>query len=191
MAAIQHPAVNNAAPIRFIEETRYSASTEPTCPPAGIPPVTGCQAGTNPNAVQVAERNIPAPKTFAHWASIGAERIHIQPSSRINTGTAYAPKPSVCRRKSAKNAPTRPVRLTGLAAPVTVFHEGSSGWYDTRPKKMNSPAIRNRIATASLSRGYCVGPKYFIRRQSGRTQERLLLCQKRCGTQRRPQTSVA
>ena len=88
MATIQQPAVNSAAPVVFIEEMRYSASTEPISPPAGIAPAMGCQVDANPNAVHVAARNTPAPEIFAHWASIAAERIHIQPSSRINTGTA-------------------------------------------------------------------------------------------------------
>src|SRR5271167_1320575 len=127
MATIQQPRVNSTAPVMFMEETRASARMEPIRPPAGIPPVIGCQFDAKPKAVQVEARNIPAPKTFAHCALIGSERIHIQPSRRINTGTAYAPRPRVCRRRSAKNAPMRPVRLTGFAAPVTVFHDGSRG----------------------------------------------------------------
>src|SRR5579863_1742813 len=90
---IQHMAVNNAAPVRFMDATSDSAATVPSCPPAGIAPAIGFQSGPRPSAAQVDTISVIAPKIFAQGVSMADDRIHFQPSSSVRIGIAYAASP--------------------------------------------------------------------------------------------------
>src|ERR1700722_18928101 len=67
---------------------------------------------------------------------------------------------------SAVNAPTTPIQLRAAWEPVSteaLFHDGSSGEYETSARKRRSAETHIRNPTSSLSRRFPVGTKMLAR----------------------------
>jgi hypothetical protein len=90
------------------------------------------------------------------------ERNQRTPSIVGKITSRNAPMPKNCSIMSAVNAPTTPIQLRAACEPVSteaLFHEGSSGEYETSARNRRSAETHIRNPISSLSRRFPVGTK--------------------------------